>query len=104
MRRWLLLGVTLLISGALARASPYWIAWEGNDFPENQGWERYWGDWQGHQHGHGADRTLQDGVLRYDSLFDDGVYDCSIMERPAQTDPGIAELFVAEWRLKTPRP
>ena len=32
-----------------ARGSPYWIAYEGNDFPESEGWER-------HAYGGGAER------------------------------------------------
>lgn len=83
-----------------ANATPYWIDWEGDDWPENQGWTRVWGDWEGQYHGSGANRTLQDGVLTYDSLYDPGVYDFSRMHRPGQTDPAPGELFVMEWGLK----
>jgi hypothetical protein len=79
-------------------AEPYWIAWEGEAFPEEQGWERMYGDWEGEGHG-GAHRRLHDGVLTYDSLHDLGVYDGSIME-PGQLDPAPGELFVMEWRLR----
>ena len=83
-----------------ATADPYWIAWEGDDFPENQGWERHWGDYDGPGHGEGAIRALEDGILTYDSLFDIGVYDYSRMELAGQVDPGPGETFVMEWCLE----
>ena len=90
----------MLLTAAAARASPYWIDWEGDDWPENQGWTRVWGNWDGQYQGDGANRTLEDGILTYDSLYDLGVCDFSQMERPGQMDPGPGELFVMEWRLK----
>ena len=99
----LMMAVTLLLAASAGRASPYWIAWEGDDFPENQGWKRSWGNWQGPYQGPGADRTLEGGVLTYDSLYDPGVYDYSYMERPGQIDPPPGRVFVMEWRLKVER-
>jgi len=84
---------------SIAHAERYWIAWEGEDFPENEGWTRVWGNWDGQYEGPGAIRTLEDGILTYDSLYDDGVYDFSVMYRPGQMDPEPGELFVMEWRL-----
>ena len=81
-----------------ACAEPYWIAWEGDALPEEQGWERNWGDWEGQYHGDGAIRTLEDGVMTMDSLYDPGVFDLAVLERPFNPDPG--ELFVIEWRLR----
>jgi hypothetical protein len=94
--------IVLLVAGcaSVAGADPYWIAWEGDDFPENQGWTRVWGNWDGQYEGPGAIRTLEDGILTYDSLYDDGVYDFSKIYRPGQMDPGPGEVFVMEWRLK----
>jgi hypothetical protein len=85
-----------------AEAAPYWIEWTGDDgiWPEQQGWERVWGNWQGQYHGPGAYRTLEGGVLTYDSLYDDGVYDYYRMFRPGQTDPEPGEVFVMSWRLR----
>ena len=91
--------LTILLAACTARASPYWIAWEGNDFPENEGWKRSWGNWQAPYQG-GAFRTVEGGVLTYDSLYDPGVYDYSYMERPGQIDPPPGHLFVMEWKLK----
>ena len=98
-RRWVPLLVGLSFS-VTALGEPYWIAWEGDDFPENQGWERNWGNWDGQYEGDGAIRTLEDGILTYDSLFDDGVFDFSFMECPGQIDPEPGELFVMEWGLE----
>jgi hypothetical protein len=70
------------------------------NFPEQEGWTRIWGNWQGQFHGTGAVRTLHDGMLTYDSLYDDGVYDFSAMTRPGQMNPGNNELFICSWRLR----
>ena len=80
-------------------AEPYWIAWEGDEYPEDLGWTRIWGDREGDYHGDGAIRTIENGILTYDSLFDDGVYDFCRIERPGQIDPHAGETFVMEWGL-----
>lgn len=98
-----LVGVALAILSLLASpalSNEYWIAYEGNDLPENVGWTRYWGNWQGEYQGPGAYRTIQDGIITYDSLYDDGVYDFNYIQRPQATDPRPGELFVMEWRLR----
>ena len=86
----------------VGRASQYWFDREGDDWPENMNphWERVWGDLYGQYHGPGARRTLEDGVLTYDSLYTDPVFDVYVMSRQGQMDPGPAEMFVMEWRLK----
>jgi len=99
MMRWLFvlvaaLGVPVMPAGA----EEYWITYEGNDLPEDEGWERNWGNWDGQYEGDGAIRTLEDGILTMDSLFDLGVYDFAYVERPGQVDPGPGETFVMEWR------
>ncbi len=94
----LIVFVTFVISTAVA--SPYWIDWEGDDWPDALGYVRTWGDSQGPHHGIGAHRTLQDGVLTYDSLYDPSVYDAYDFWRSGQMDPGPGELFVIEWRLR----
>lgn len=101
----LLRGVCLFAFLGLAAApagwaTPYWIAWEGDDFPENQGWTRSWGNWDGLHQGPGAIRTLENGVLTYDSLYDAGVWDTCSIERPGEMDPDPGEIFVCEWRLR----
>jgi hypothetical protein len=95
----------LLAGGWTALGSPYWIAWDGEGetagMPEEFGWTRNWGNWDGQFQGPGAYRTLENGILTYDSLYDPGVFDYNYMERPGQLDPEEPnECFVLEWRLK----
>ncbi len=98
------IGLLLLAGSVSAFGTPYWIDYEADNpahhFPEQEGWTRIWGNWQGQFHGTGAVRTLHDGMLTYDSLYDDGVYDFSKMTRPGQMNPGPGEVFVCEWRLR----
>jgi hypothetical protein len=92
--------VAVLATAGVAVSEPYWIQWDGSDWPENMdpAWIRSWGNWQGPHQG-GAYRTLEDGVLTYDSLYDPGVYDFYYMDLPGQMSLGPSEEFVIEWRL-----
>ncbi len=92
--------VVLLLGAGVSAASaePYWVTYEANDLPENEGWERYYGNWEGPGQG-GGYRTIEDGILTIDSLHDDGVVEGAIHYRPGQLDPEPGELFVVEWRL-----
>jgi hypothetical protein len=73
-----------------ANAEQYWIAYEGDDFPENEGWTReFWGD--------GAVRSIEHGALVTDSMYDWMVYDYQAMYRPINLEAG--ERFVMRWRL-----
>jgi hypothetical protein len=81
----------LLMVGA-ARASPYWIAYEGNDYPENEGRTRYATDPP-------AQRWLQDGSLFVDSRGQPGVTDAYVMSPAGGVDPDPGETFVMTWRL-----
>lgn len=91
MIRIILLGATLAILGGRAGADEYWIAYEGNDFPEIVGWERLYGDG-------GADRWIEDGALVIDSTRSTGIFDFYRIAGIADPEPG--ELFVAEWRIR----
>ena len=85
----------LFIAAALAQpamAEQYWVAWEGNDFPENEGWERIVNGPQP------ADRTLADGIMTMDGLADTQIDDYYRMERTLNPEPG--EEFVMQWRLR----
>jgi len=75
-----------------ARGAPYWVAWEGNDYPENEGWERIVNGPQP------AERTLADGIMTMDGLADRQIDDYYRMERPIDPEPG--EVFVMQWRLR----
>jgi len=87
--------LSLLTLGACAvRADQYWIAWEGTELPEVQGpWLRSLG------YG-GAKRTINNGILTYDSLHNINIWDYSYIERQRKIDPGPGEMFVMEWRLR----
>lgn len=103
MKSMMLLCFVCAALGALALpagAEPYWIAYEGNDLPENEGWNRYWGNADGEYQGPGAHRTVEDGILTMDSLYDMEVYDFAELTLPGQIDPDPGEMFIAEWRLK----
>jgi hypothetical protein len=69
----------------------YWIAYEGNDFPESEGWTRNYG-------AGGADRWIEDGTLVLDGRDDMMIYDSYTMLRAIDPDPG--ELFIMRVRLK----
>lgn len=78
------------------KAEQFWIAYEGDDYPENQGWTRVYGNENGPYAG-GANRSLSDGIFTLDSLHDSQIYDFYETDRSA--DPGPGEMFVAEWRV-----
>jgi len=67
--------------------------------PENEGWERHWGNDDGSHEGEGAIRTLADGILTMDSMYDLRVYDYACHYLYGEVDPEPGELFVAEWRV-----
>jgi len=79
------------------KAEQFWIAYEGDDYPDNQAWERVYGDEHGPGSG-GAVRSFADGVFTLDSLGNTAIVDFYKRQRTA--DPGPGELFVAEWRVR----
>ncbi|MBU0641457.1 MAG: hypothetical protein KKB50_21565, partial [Planctomycetes bacterium] len=98
MNRLLCFTIVLALVG-VAGAEQYSITYEGNDLPEQEGWDRRWGNDQGAFQGDGAFRTVENGILTMDSLYDLRVYDYAYLELPGQIDPDPGELFVAEWRV-----
>jgi len=93
--------VCLVALGVLipsAGAEPYWYAYEGNDLPENEGWERFWGNDDGAFEGDGSIRTVENGVLTMDSMYSLRTYDYACHYLYGELDPDPGELFVAEWR------
>jgi hypothetical protein len=79
---------------AQASATPYWVAWEGDDYPEDRGWERiHYGD-----DGPAANRSLHDGVMTIDGLASIEIIDSYVIERALSPTPG--EMFIAQWRLR----
>ena len=88
-----------LLLAPTAAATPWWVAWEGNDFPENEEWERNYGNWNGYGQGQ-AVRTLENGLLIIDWLHDTGVYDYVQRNHASgMLDSGPGEMFIAQWRM-----
>jgi len=85
--------IILLVAGcaSVAGAEQFWIAWEGDDYPENEGWERY-------IRAGGAERSLQNGTLTLDDMADWHIVDEYFINRPLVPEP--AEWFRMEWRLR----
>jgi len=74
-----------------ARAEPYWLTYEGNDFPENEGWTR-----EINAAG-GANRWIEDGALVIDSRHNAAIIDSCVIHGISDPEPG--ERFIAEWRV-----
>jgi hypothetical protein len=97
MKRAALLLFTTAALGLLAApagAEQYWIAYEGNDFPENEGWERYATDPP-------AQRWLEDGSFFLDSRT--GVHtvdNYTIYFDAGGLDPDAGQTFIMRWKLK----
>lgn len=90
----LTLGFLLSALSGVSRAEQYWVAWEGNDYPENEGWtRRHYGD-----DGPPAIRSLADGVMTLDGLASIEIIDAYRINRPLDPEPG--EVFVAQWGLR----
>ena len=79
-------------------ADEYWVSYQGNDFPENEGWERTFSDKNGVFGQGGAIRTFENGALVLDARGGTLITDFYQMFRQIDPDPG--ELFIMRWRLK----
>jgi len=88
----LLAVAAVLLLAVAAPAEPYWITWEGDDYPENQGWQRitYYG---------GSHRWLGLGNMVIDGLVTPtGSSDFYRLD--ASMDIGPDQFFLMEWRLR----
>jgi hypothetical protein len=93
MTHWLIvMGIVGGATAGIAHGEPYWVAWEGNDFPENEGWQRIVNGPQP------AERTLADGIMTMDSLATDHSQDFYNMY--GASDPGDEDEFIVQWRLR----
>ncbi len=85
----LLAGVGLL--AVPVRAEPWWLAWEGETWPEDSGWLRT-------TYGGGDERSLHDGVMTLDGRASIDSSDFYRTYHSLSLDPG--QTFVMEWRLR----
>jgi hypothetical protein len=91
-RKYLLVAIVGLFALASpATATPWWVSYEGNDYPENEGWPHY-------VEAGGAIRTLEGGSLVVDSMSSRDIVDG--YHRGLPSFPGPGETFRAEWRLR----
>jgi hypothetical protein len=93
-----LISLALVASGS---AEEYLVEYDPSAglFPEQEGWQRVWGDEQGPYHGSGADRSFEDGALVLDTLYDPGVVEF-YSRSGLPTGPEAGEMFFAEWRVR----
>ena len=83
---------TLCAFTASATAEPYWITYEGNDFPENEGWQR-------HTTEPPVQRWLEDGSFFIDSRGILASVDNYTIYFDEGLDPEPGETFIMNWRL-----
>jgi hypothetical protein len=88
---WLALLAGLVWMGGAAEATPWWVAWEGETWPEESGWERI-------TYGGGAERSLHDGMMTLDGRASIKIADSYWLQRPIVLEPGLT--YVMEWRLR----
>jgi len=82
----------VVLSAAAGSAGQYWVAYEGNDLPENVGQTRVT------SYGGGV-RSFEDGALVLDTRASTGI--CDWYEMPLTGVPtGPDEFFVLEWRMR----
>lgn len=88
--------LTIVLAAAIggASADQYWIAYEGDDFPENQGWQRITGPLGG------AQRSIENGWLVIDSRASTSIVDFYRRDMNGQLDPDPGELFVMRWGVR----
>jgi len=85
--------LAMLLGAVTARASPWWVSWNGDAYPETEGWTRWSSDPP-------AERWLEDGKLFIDSRAVPGAYEEYGQERPAQMTLAPGETFLMSFRVK----
>jgi hypothetical protein len=85
----------ILLPAVHAAATPYLIAYEGDVYPEQAGWERY-------ITGGGVNRSLDNGIFTLQAVnpAPDGGSDQYIYDMQEQLNPDPGEFFFAEWRVR----
>ncbi len=93
MTRRILISCLMVIAAEIGVGDEYWIGYEGNDFPENEGWLRSFSD-------PAAERWLEGGSLFIDSRADVDITESYGMKREDGINPEPGETFIARWRLE----
>jgi hypothetical protein len=75
----------------LARADQFWTTWEGETYPEDDGWTHY-------TRAGGAQRSLADDAMILDGMSSSQIVDEYYISRPLV--PSVGELFRLDWRLR----
>ena len=83
----------ILLPAVRAAATPYLIAYEGDVYPEQAGWER-------HINAGGAVRSLDNGVFTLWGFDDIMISDQYAYNMQEQLNPDPGEYFFAEWRMR----
>ena len=83
--------VCVLAAGSVARGALFWRCWEGNKYPEQEGWYRT-------VRGGGAERTLANGMLTLDGMASGSIVDEYHWEAPLVPAPG--QYFRVDWRMR----
>jgi hypothetical protein len=85
--------LVVLLTGVTARASPWYVTWTGDAYPETEGWTRYSSDPP-------AERWLEDGKLWIDSRAAWGMSDEYGQLRPGEMTLVPGEIFTMHWRVR----
>jgi hypothetical protein len=88
---WLALLAGLVWMAGTAEATPRWVAWEGETWPEDSGWQRT-------TYGGGDQRYLQDGTMVLDGRASSDISDFYSLQRSIVLGPGLT--YVMEWKLR----
>jgi hypothetical protein len=94
-RDWPVWACFLLLAGTSGSAvGDFAQFYDGNDYPENEGWMRYTYDPNGELR-----RGVRDGVLTLDSLASGQIYDYYVVTDAALT-PSPGQTLLASWRMR----
>ncbi len=87
----------LMLALPTATADPFWISYEADDYPEDVGWTRIWGDDWGGEQGNVL-RSLRESVLTLNTTEGELLHDVNRYDQIMNLQPG--EAFSAAWRVK----
>jgi hypothetical protein len=85
--------LAMLLGAATARGSPWWASWNGDAYPETEGWTGWSSD-------PAVQRWLEDGSLFIDSRAAWGMYEEYGQPRPGEMTLAPSETFVMHWQVR----